>query len=238
MRCSGTRLFRLALIAFSITTLSSLPFSSLSAQDKAADTATPPQTPEEKAAAQKAADEAAAVKKAAEEKAADAKAAAVIAKMAQRKLDAVASIQQQSVEKNKPLLAHWGPDPNKYSTWKSHSNRLIPLYVFGDSLERVRGVNSLYRDAAKIEKLYGFMPTNTVNPAAEYFDQTDVYRLQKSAVESGKKRIILFVFDGTDWQTTWAASIAKSKKVLYTRAVALGCICKTIEAWPPILVTS
>ncbi len=59
-------------------------------------------------------------------------------------------------------------------------------------------------------------------PNAEYFDQTDVYRLQKSAAEAGKKRIILFVFDGTDWQTTWAAAIAKTKRVAYTEGRGTG----------------
>lgn len=40
----------------------------------------------------------------------------------------------------------------------------------------------------------------------------DVYRLQKSAIESGKKRVILFVFEGMDWDTTRVAAIAKSGK--------------------------
>ncbi len=197
----GSRLSRLALAALltsPITSAISLP---ATAQEKAA-TKKPALSAEEKAAAKKAADEAAA-KKAAEEKAADEKAAAVVAKIASRQLDPIAALQQKSVETRKPIFAHWGTDPDKYSTWKSHSNRLIPIYSFGDTLDRVRGVNSVYRDAAKLEKLYGFLPTNTVNPTAEYFDQTDVYRLQKSAAEAGKKRIILFVFDGTDWQTTW-----------------------------------
>ncbi len=209
---------RFVLITLSVSSLTCLFSLSSPAQDKAAAEKKTAQTAEEKAAAKKAADAA----KAAEEKAADEKAAAVMAKMAKRQLDPIAALQQKSVETRKPSFGHWGPDPDKYSTWKSHSNRLIPLYTFGDSLDRVRGANSLYRDAAKIEKLYGFAPTKTLNPQAEYFDQTDVYRLQKSAADAGKKRIILFVFDGTDWQTTWAAAIAKTHRVPYTQGRGTG----------------
>lgn len=136
--------------------------------------------------------------------------------------DGIAALQYAAVTTNKADWGHWGPDPSKYSSWKSHSNRLIPLYAFGDSLDRVRGANSVYRDAAKLEKLYGAMPTQTLNPKAEYFDQTDVYRLQRTAAEAGKKRIILFVFDGTDWQTTWAAAIAKTGRVPYTSGRGTG----------------
>ena len=131
------------------------------------------------------------------------------------KVDPIAALQHAAVTANQADWGHWGPDGDKYSSWKSHSNRLIPLYTFGDTLDRVRGANSVYRDAAKLEKLYGAMPANTLNPQAEYFDQTDVYNLQKSAAAAGKKRIILFVFDGTDWQTTWAAAIVKSGQVAY-----------------------
>lgn len=213
----GSRLSRLALSALLISPLTGLAPLPATAQDKAVEKK-PAQTAAEKAAAKKAAEE----KAAADEKAADEKAAAVLAKMASRKLDPIAALQQKSVESRKPIFGHWGVDANKYSTWKSHSNRLIPLYSFGDSLDRVRGANSIYRDAAKIENLYGFAPTNTVNPTAEYFDQTDVYRLQKSAAAAGKKRIVLFVFDGTDWQTTWAAAIAKTKSVPYTEGRGTG----------------
>lgn len=213
----GSSLYRLVFVLSVVSQVTGLIQSPAVAQDKAAATKKT-QTAAEKAAAKKAAEE----KAAAEDKAADEKAAAVLAKMATRKLDPIAALQQKSVETKRPIFGHWGPDPDKYSTWKSHSNRLIPLYAFGDTLDRVRGANSLYRDAAQIEKLYGFPPTNSVNPAAEYFDQTDVYRLQKTAVQAGKKRIVLFVFDGTDWQTTWAAAIAKTKSVPYTEGRGTG----------------
>jgi alkaline phosphatase len=109
--------------------------------------------------------------------------------------------------------AHWGPEGDKYSSWKSHTSRLIPLYTFGIDLESVRGRHSPYRDEARLKQLYGTLPEETLNPDAEYFDQTDVYRLQEKAAKDGKKCIVLFVFDGMDWHTTRAAAIYKSGKV-------------------------
>jgi alkaline phosphatase len=129
--------------------------------------------------------------------------------------DPIAKLQVDAVRQNASDWGHWGPNPKVYSSWKSHSNRLIPVYTFGIDLKSVSGENSLYRNPAAIEKLYGYLPEKTVNPEAEYFDQTDVYRLQKAAAEAGKKRVILFVFDGMDWQTTQAAAIAKLGKVAY-----------------------
>ena len=129
--------------------------------------------------------------------------------------DPIAAMQTQAATTNTSTWGHWGPNPEKYSSWTSHSNRLIPAYLFGGDFSRVAGEKSIYRSAEAIEKLYGFLPTETVNPQAEYFDQTDIYRLQKWAVESGKKRIILFVFDGMDWHTTRAAAINKTGAVKY-----------------------
>ena len=129
--------------------------------------------------------------------------------------DPIAKLQTDAVATRKADWGHWGPNPEKYSSWKTHSNRLIPVYTFGIDLKSVNGENSLYRDPAAIEKLYGYLPENTLNPQAEYFDQTDIYRLQKQAVESGKKRVILFVFDGMDWETTRNAAIAKLGRVAY-----------------------
>lgn len=129
--------------------------------------------------------------------------------------DPIATLQTEAVTTNKSTWGHWGPNPEKYSSWTTHSNRLIPAYSFGGDFSRVAGEKSLYRSAEAIEKLYGFLPTETVNPQADYFDQTDIYRLQKWAAESGKKRIILFVFDGMDWHTTRAAAINKTGAVKY-----------------------
>jgi alkaline phosphatase len=138
------------------------------------------------------------------------------------KLDRIAELQQEAVDKGTAAWAHWGPNAQKYSSWTTHSNRLVPIYTFGGTLDAVTGENSLYRDAERIEKLYGRLPVETLNKSAMYCDQTDVYRLQQAAVEAGKKRIILFVFDGMDWQTTRAAAIAKTGKVAYSEGRGTG----------------
>ncbi len=124
-------------------------------------------------------------------------------------------MQAEAVANRHADWGHWGPNPDTYSSWKTHSNRLVPVYTFGIDLQAVSGENSVYRDAAAIEKLYGHVPENTHNPEAEYFDQTDIYHLQKSAIESGKKRVILFVFDGMDWDTSRLAAITKSGQIYH-----------------------
>lgn len=118
-------------------------------------------------------------------------------------------------------FAHWGPQPQMYSSWTSHSNRLIPIYTFGIMLDALRAENP-YHDAATLTELYGRVPDGTLNPAAEYFDQTGVYRLQQQALAAGKRRIILVVFDGMDWQTTRAAALYKSGQVQYDQGRGTG----------------
>jgi alkaline phosphatase len=102
-----------------------------------------------------------------------------------------------------------------FSNHTSHSNRLVPVYVFGRKadLSAVTGKNSLYRDGERIRKLYGTLPANTVNPAAQYCDQSDLYHVQKNAVASGAKYLFTVWFDGMDWETTRAAAIAKTGKI-------------------------
>ena len=89
-----------------------------------------------------------------------------------------------------------------FSNHTSHSNRLIPVYTFGRKIDlgSVTGSNSLYRDAAKVRALYGFLPERTVNPEAEYADQSDLYRVQKDAVARGVKHLFIVWFDGMDWK--------------------------------------
>lgn len=135
---------------------------------------------------------------------------------------AVSTLQKSNAETNLPNTLHWGPNPKKYSSWTTHSNRLIPAYTFGIGLEEVKGTNSIYRSESKLRSLFGYLPESTVNSEAKYFDQTDIFQLQKQAAESGKKRIILFVFDGMDWQTTWAAAISKSGRVGYREGRGTG----------------
>ena len=136
--------------------------------------------------------------------------------------DFVRLLQESASRDRAADWGHWGPNPETYSSWTSHSNRLIPLYTFGIDLTRVAGKNSVYRDEARIRELYGFVPDDTLNPQAEYFDQTDVYRLQMQAAEAGKRCIVLFVFDGMDWQTTWAAANYKRGSVAYREGRGTG----------------
>ncbi len=136
--------------------------------------------------------------------------------------DPLARLQAEAVESGRAAWGHWGPDADKYSSWTTHSNRLIPVYTFGGNLASVSGENSIYRRADALEKRYGYLPTDTVNPTADYLDHTDIYLLQQQAIESGKKRIILFVFDGMDWQTTRAAAIAKTGAVTYASGRGQG----------------
>ncbi|HEX7446749.1 MAG TPA: alkaline phosphatase [Pirellulales bacterium] len=131
----------------------------------------------------------------------------------QNKADPLRQLQAQALLKGRAEWGHWGIDPKRYVGWTRHSNRLIPIYTFGVSLQGLSGDGSPYRDPQRVRRLYGRLPERTLNPHAVYFDQTDVYTLQKQAVAAGKKRIILMVFDGMDWVTTQAAAIFKSGKV-------------------------
>lgn len=110
-----------------------------------------------------------------------------------------------------------------FSNHASHTNRLIPVYAFGTKVDlgSVMGANSLYRDPAKIKALYGFPPKHTVNPGAEYADQSDFYRVQRDAVAKGAKHLFIVWFDGMDWPTTQAAAIVKSGRV-YTEGKGSG----------------
>lgn len=136
--------------------------------------------------------------------------------------DPIRSLQETAVREKRADWGHWGPEPDRYNAWFQHSNRLIPIYSFGIDLTSVKDANSPYRDADRIEALYGQLPAATLNPAAEYFDQTQVYTLQKQAVAAGKKYIVLVVFDGMDWQTTWAAANHAAGRVAYREGRGTG----------------
>ena len=137
-------------------------------------------------------------------------------------IDPIATLQREAEATGQAAWGHWGDQPDRYVSWSNHSNRLIPVYTFGLGLESVAGASSVYRDAARLESLYGRMPEETLNPTADYFDQTDVYRLQEQAALAGKKRIVLFVFDGMDWTSTRTAAIAASGTVAYTEGRGRG----------------
>lgn len=143
--------------------------------------------------------------------------------------DHVSTLQTQAIEENRADFGHWGWDAEVYTRWGSHSNRLIPVYTFGTlnagpgiDLQSYTGTHSVYRSEEKLSDLYGEVPAETLNPNAEYLDQTDIYRIQAAALAAGKKHIILVVFDGMDWQTTWAASIGKLNRVVYESGRGTG----------------
>jgi alkaline phosphatase len=118
-----------------------------------------------------------------------------------------------------------------FSNHTSHTNRLIPFYTFGRKVDigAVTGSNSVYRDPSKVKALYGFVPDRTVNPEAEYCDQSDLYRVQKDAVARGVKYLFIVWFDGMDWDTTRAAAIAKSGKI-YNEGKGSGLIFQDYSA--------
>ena len=143
--------------------------------------------------------------------------------------DPIREIQAQGVEQNQSPVLFWGTDRETFSSWTSHSNRLIPVYTFGTrsagegiDLDSYRGANSPYRSEDALKKLYGRVPENTLNPEAEYFDQANVGEIQKAALKAGKKYIFLVVFDGMDWQTTFAAATYKTGRVGYKAGRGTG----------------
>ena len=129
--------------------------------------------------------------------------------------DKMRELQYVAITQGHADWGYWGVAPAVYQGWSTHSNRLIPVYTFGIGLNSVRGEHSVYRDEARLKELYGYLPAGTVNERADYFDQTDICQLQQMAAAAGKKRIILFVFDGMDWQSTWAAATYAAGDVKY-----------------------
>lgn len=143
--------------------------------------------------------------------------------------DPIYRMQVEAVVANRSPLAHWGWNRDSYTQWSSHSNRLIPVYTFGTrgaaagvDLDAYTGLSSRYRSPQSLEELYGRVPPATLNPSADYLDQTDLYRLQRAAAAANKKYIFLVVFDGMDWDTTRAASIASLGRVAYDSGRGIG----------------
>ncbi|MFM7137265.1 MAG: alkaline phosphatase [Planctomycetota bacterium] len=136
--------------------------------------------------------------------------------------DPVRMLQCEAEVSGEATWGYWGDQPGRYVSWSNHSNRLIPVYTFGIGLDAVAGANSVYRDEERLAKLYGRLPDQSLNQAADYFDQTDIYRLQLAAAEAGKKHIVLVVFDGMDWTMTRAAAIATTGRVAYSEGRGTG----------------
>ena len=143
--------------------------------------------------------------------------------------DFIRDLQTEAIKNNHAEFGHWGIDPDNYKLWGTHSNRLIPVYTFGAfdqpgqiDLRKYSNEKSPYRSEQELKRIYGRVPAETLNPHAEYFDQTDLFQIQLAALNAGKKYIFLVVFDGMDWQTTQAAAIYKTKKVAYTQGRGTG----------------
>jgi alkaline phosphatase len=143
--------------------------------------------------------------------------------------DLVRELQETLLTDEKLPDIHWGPDPAKYCSSSGHTNRMIPVYTYGTAgqgegidLNSYTGEKSLYRDDAKVKRLYRGRSEASVDPAAEYMDQTNVYDLQLAALEAGKKHIFLVVFDGMDWHTTRAAAIWNTQRVPYSEGRGTG----------------
>lgn len=147
--------------------------------------------------------------------------------------DWIRELQTKAVEQGRADFGYWGIDPSNYIQWGSHSNRLIPVYTFGTTggttggdptidLNSYRGVNSPYRRADELKRLYGRLPAQTLNETATYLDQTNIYDLQVAAAAAGKKYIFLVIFDGMDWVTTRAAAIQATQQVAYTSGRGKG----------------
>jgi len=136
-------------------------------------------------------------------------------------------------EKKVDRVYHFGSQGpgDVYSNHRSHSNRQVPVYVWGRKadLGSIMGGNSSYRDAEKVKKLYGFLPENTVNPEAEYGDQSELRKVMADAVDKGVKHLFVVWFDGFDWVPTQAATIVKTNKV-FTEGKGEGLIFQDYKA--------
>lgn len=143
--------------------------------------------------------------------------------------DHLRDLQTAAIKEGQSPVAHWGVNQSNYKEWGSHSNRLIPVYTFGTKgagsgvdLTSYTGTNSAYRSEAALKRIYGRVPSNTLNPEADYLDQTDLATLQRAAFAAGKKHVILMIFDGMDWHTTRAAAIYNEKRVSYSEGRGTG----------------
>lgn len=143
--------------------------------------------------------------------------------------DHIRDLQNAAINLGRSPLAHWGTDPENYTQWGSHTNRLIPVYTYGTKgagagidLDDYVGSNSTYRSEAGLRRIYGRVPRNTLSADATYMDQTNIHDIQKAGFIAGRKHIILIIFDGMDWQTTRAASIHNLKRVAYEQGRGTG----------------
>jgi alkaline phosphatase len=143
--------------------------------------------------------------------------------------DHIRDLQAKAASDGKADFGYWGTDATDYTQWRTHSNRLIPVYTFGTAgagdgidLLSYSQDHSPYRSEDKVRQLYGYVPEQTVNPSAVWMDQTNIADIQRAAAAAGRKYIFLVVFDGMDWDTTQATSIYNENKVTYTEGRGTG----------------
>jgi len=136
--------------------------------------------------------------------------------------DWIRDLQIEVIRDGRHDVVRWGSDSERYVSWHSHTNRLVPVYTFGTEgagpgvdLSSYIGANSAYRDADRLRSLYGRLPEDSLDPRADYMDLTDVGALQRAAVAAGRRHLFLVIFDGMDWQTTRAAAIYQAGRVGY-----------------------
>ena len=143
--------------------------------------------------------------------------------------DYIRDLQNAAISAKTAEWGYWGPEPKNYVGWTSHSNRLIPVYTFGTlgggkgvDLTSYTGEHSPYRSETAIKKIYGKLPPDTLNPKADYLDQTNIFDIQRAAADAGKKYIFLVIFDGMDWQSTRNAAINAQGAVKYDSGRGTG----------------
>ncbi len=143
--------------------------------------------------------------------------------------DYVRQLQNDAIKLGRAEFGHWGSDPQNYRQWGTHSNRLVPVYTFGTldagdqiDLRSFQDQNSPYRDELQLARIYGRTPSNTFDPTAEFCDQTNLFQIQRAALMAGRKYIFLVIFDGMDWQTTWATAIYKNQRIAYSEGRGTG----------------
>ncbi len=143
--------------------------------------------------------------------------------------DRLRDLQHDAIANNRSPAAHWGLTPNDYKQWDTHTNRLVPVYTYGTrdggneiDLSNYIGKHSPYRSEREILRMYGRLPDGTLNRQAEYMDQTNLFQIQRAALEAGKKYIFLVIFDGMDWQTSHASSIQQLNRIAYDQGRGTG----------------
>lgn len=138
------------------------------------------------------------------------------------RIDPMVEMQRAAIELDRATWGHWGPMEDRYSSWTSHSNRLIPVYAFGFQFDQIPGFGKAYRSPERLRELYGQVPPQTLAPEATYFDQVDVFLWQQAAVAAGKKHLIIVIFDGMDWQIAQAAACYAQGRVTHQEGRGTG----------------